>query len=402
MDEPLHAEARVRPAVRGVDAQVRARPVVLALLLHPRQGVAADQPAHAHAADDERLWRALACLADALHEHLRVELDLRQAVVEPDDDHVVARRVQRVDHPRCVEQLVHVVAGMAPGEPLHEDHGVDDLPAARGAEDPGHPLLAGLAVGPLRLQRPGVVSARGRRVVGDGQRHPRLERLGAVGAAHRDLRAVARRVGGREHIAERGLDETPAVAEVDRDGVGQRCSGIGEVEALVELEPHVAAAMHRGVATPLAVHVRRRHERLALLDRIGQPRGQRAGLPAVGGPREDALRQRRPRHRDAEARDRDRQRIVGAHVARGRVDQRQRLDRPEPERGVLQQEIQASPLLLGQGRSGRGARREVGVPPPREQAAGNDLLGGLSEQRTDLVRQRRLRRGDHPSTAFGS
>ena len=284
MDEPLHAEARVRPAVRGVDAQVRARPVVLALLLHPRQGVAADQPAHAHAADDERLRRALACLADALHQHLRVELDLRQAVVEPDDDHVVARRVQRVDHPRCVEQLVHVVAGVAPGEPLHEDHGIDDLPAARGAEDPGHPLLAGLAVGPLRLQRPGVVSARGRRVVGDGQRHPRLERLGAVGAAHGDLRAVARRVGGREHIAERGLDETPPVAEVDRDGVGQRCSGIGEVEALVELEPHVAAAMHRGIATPLAVHVRRRHERLALLDRIGQPRGQRAGLPAVGGP----------------------------------------------------------------------------------------------------------------------
>ena len=194
-------------------------------------------------------------------------------------------------------------------------------------------------------------------------------------------------VVGVELVAEGGGPPSLPVAEIELEAVGPWGVRIGEQEGRVEDEGHVATAIHRCLPSPLIVQEAAGGEDAPFLDGTGQGPGQEARGALVGRRAEDRARHLAPRHGDVVARDRDRQRPVGAEVARGGLNEPERLDRPVVEGRVLEQPVGGLPLGLGQGRCVLVAGGQVGVAPPGEHARGHGVRAGLREQPADLVCQ---------------
>ena len=274
LDEPLHAEAGVGALVRRVDAHVRAGVVRLSAGLEQGQGIAAHEAAEAHSPNHERGGGAPAGLAHALDQHAGVSLYLVRSLVEPHEDHVVARLEQAVERARRIQHLVEVVAWAPTREPLDEDHGVLDLAAARSAVDVRAPRVAAHAAIGRRGQRPDLGGCGRRGPVAQRHREPRRAIRIAVTAANGRRRGVALRVLGLEGRAERGRPEAASVARVQLDLIGKRRARVRQVERGVQHELDTAAAVHRRGRAPLLVQQAARDERVALLDRRGEVRGR--------------------------------------------------------------------------------------------------------------------------------
>jgi hypothetical protein len=222
--------------------------------LHREQRVAADEPAHAHPADDEWIVRELAHLADAVDEHVGVALDLVHPLVQADDHQVVACGAQRARRALLVEDVVEVVRRMAAREALDHDQGVGEGRRAVGEVDPCGPGVPAVAA-----QRDRLVGHRSRRLRAQRQGERGTQRLGAVGAAQRrlDRGEIGIRDGHRRAECHRA--EPAAVARVELDRIGQRRA---DVEPLGNEERDGAAAVGGLREPPLVMQERAREERL--------------------------------------------------------------------------------------------------------------------------------------------